>query len=113
MLRADGVGVPQQMIRRHVALTADLAEWVRADRRFEIVAPAPLNLLCLRLRDDDPAAADAATDALVASANASGAALFTRTVLDGRVALRFSIGGRSTERRHVRAGWELLQALAG
>ncbi len=113
MLRADGVGVPQEMIRRHVSLTADLVDWVRADPRFEIVAPAPLNLLCLRLCDDDPAAADAATDALVARANASGAALFTRTVLDGRVALRFSIGGRATERHHVRTGWELLQGLAG
>ncbi|MCU1501644.1 MAG: putative aromatic amino acid decarboxylase [Ilumatobacteraceae bacterium] len=111
MLRAEGVAVPQEMIRRHVALTAQLATWVRADPRFEIVAPAPLNLLCLRLRADDPAAGDLATDALIERANASGEALFTRTVLDGRVALRFSIGGRTTEERHVRGGWELLQAL--
>ncbi|MEO5900894.1 MAG: aspartate aminotransferase family protein, partial [Ilumatobacteraceae bacterium] len=89
-------------------------EWVSADERFEIVAPAPLNLLCIRLRnDDDPTAGDAATDALIGRANASGEALFTRTVLAGRVALRFSIGGRGTEERHVRAGWELIQRLAG
>ena len=47
------------------------------------------------------------TDALIAAANDTGEALFTRTVLDGRVALRFSIGGRTTEERHVRAGWDL------
>ena len=111
-LRTDGVEAVQAMIRRHVALTARLGEWVAADERFEIVAPAPLNLLCLRLRGTDPAAGDAATDALIERANASGAALFTRTVLDGRVALRFSVGGLRTEERHVRAGWELLQRLA-
>ena len=38
------------MIRRHVDLTQALAGWVAADDRFEIVAPHPLNLVCLRLR---------------------------------------------------------------
>jgi aromatic-L-amino-acid decarboxylase len=110
-LRTDGARASQDMIRRHVALTAELAHWVAADSRFEIVAPAPLNLLCVRVRADDPAAGDAVTDALIVAANDSGHALFTRTVLDGRVALRFSIGGRLTERRHVAAGWALLQDL--
>lgn len=80
-----------------------------ADDRFEIVAPNPLNLLCVRL-----VAGDEATDALpISAANDTGAALFTRTVLDGRVACRISIGARTTELHHVRAGWELLQQLAG
>jgi hypothetical protein len=55
---------------------------------------------------------DVATDALIERANATGRALFTRTVLDGRSALRFSIGGRTTDERHVREGWELLRSLA-
>ncbi|MFT3851460.1 MAG: pyridoxal-dependent decarboxylase [Ilumatobacteraceae bacterium] len=110
-LRADGVAAVQAMIRRHVALTGELAHWVATDERFEVVAPAPLNLLCIRLRDDDPQRGDERTDALITAANETGEALFTRTVLDGRVALRFSIGGRTTEERHVRAGWELLRRL--
>lgn len=55
---------------------------------------------------------DEATDSLIERANDTGRALFTRTVLDGRVTLRFSIGGRTTEERHVMAGWELLRSLA-
>jgi len=66
-----------------------------------------LNLLCCALR-----AGDAATDELIERANASGEALFTRTVLDGRVALRFSVGGRTTGLQHVEAAWKLLQQLA-
>ena len=77
-LRLDGVAPVQAMIARHVELTARLAELVAADERFEIVAPHPLNLLCVRLR-----AGDAATDALIERANATGRVLFTRTVLDG------------------------------
>ena len=106
-LRADGVAGTQEMIRRHVTMTQELAGWVLEDPRFEIAMPHPLNLLCIRLVEGDEA-----TDALIARANESGEALFTRTVLDGRVALRFSIGGSHTLRRHVAAGWELLQKLA-
>ena len=83
-----------------------IAALVRRDDRFEIVAPHPLNLLCVSL-----VAGDAATDDLIERANATGEVLFTRTVLDGRSVLRFSIGGRTTEQRHVLAGWNLLLCL--
>ena len=107
-IRSGGVADAIVMIHRHVAATQQLAEWVAADDRFEIVAPHPLNLLCVRLK-----AGNDATDALIAGANDTGRALFTRTVLDGRVACRFSIGASATAEHHVRAGWELLQQLAG
>ena len=110
-LRLDGVASIQAMIRRHVELTQRLAELVAADDRFDIVAPHPLNLLVLRLTGDDAADDDARTDALIEAANATGRVLLTRTVLDGRVALRFSIGASATEWRHVEAGWQLLQQL--
>lgn len=111
-IRCDGVASFQAMIRHHVALTQELAGWVADDDRFEVVAPHPLNLLCIAVRNGDPDAANAATDALIDAANASGDALFTRTVLDGRSVLRISIGARSTERRHVEAAWHLLRQLA-
>jgi len=107
-LRTDGVAPAQAMIRDHLAWTQQLAEWVAADDRFEIVAPHPLNLLCLTLR-----AGDQATSELIERANATGSVLFTRTVLDGRTVLRFSIGSRRTTLDNVRAGWELLQEIAG
>jgi len=111
-IRCDGVQTFQPMIRSHVALTQELAQLVRDDPRFDIVAPHPLNLLCIARTADDLEDANAATDALTERANTSGLALFTRTVLDDRSVLRVSIGARSTERRHVVAGWELLSLLA-
>jgi aromatic-L-amino-acid decarboxylase len=100
------------MIRRHVTLAQELAGWVGTDGRFEIVAPHPLNLVCLAVRADDPGEADRATDELIEAANATGEVLFTRTVLDGRSVLRFSIGARTTERHHVEAAWRTLTRLA-
>jgi aromatic-L-amino-acid/L-tryptophan decarboxylase len=112
-VRCEGVELFQSFIRRHIGLTQELAGWVRADPRFEIVAPHPLNLLCIALRSDEGAQqANAATDALVELANASGETLFTRTVLDSRSVLRVSIGARATERHHVAAAWQLLSRLA-
>jgi aromatic-L-amino-acid decarboxylase len=109
-IRLEGVESFQQRIRRHVELTQSLAGWIDADDRFEIVAPHTLNLVCLRVRD--AAGGDAATDALVEAANATHEAMFTRTVLDGRSVLRFSIGGSATEEHHVAAAWKLFQSLA-
>jgi aromatic-L-amino-acid/L-tryptophan decarboxylase len=106
-IRLDGVDSFRDMIRRHVGMTHELAGMVRRDPRFEIVAPHPLNLLCLRLGDGD-----ASTDAVIEHVNASGQALVTRTVLDGRSVLRVSIGARTTRSRDVVELWRLLQRLA-
>lgn len=111
-IRTEGTAHFQTMIRRHVGLTQELAAWVAADDRFEVVAPHPLNLLCLRVKGTGPEDGDARTDALIDVANATGEALFTRTVLDGRSVVRISIGGRTTERRHVEAAWGLLSSRA-
>jgi aromatic-L-amino-acid decarboxylase len=106
-LRTDGVEAIQAMIGDHVAWSQELAGWVRADDRFELVAPHPLNLVCFAL-----AVGNEPTDRLIEAANTTGRALFTRSSVDGRSFVRFSVGGRLTERRHVQAGWELLQGLA-
>jgi len=106
-IRCDGVDAMRRMIRDHVAITQRLAARVRVDERFEIAAPHPLNLLCVRHRDGD-----AATDALIEAANASDAGHFTRTVLDNRSVLRISIGARTTTAAHVDAMWDALGALA-
>lgn len=111
-LRLDGLASFQELIRRHVSVTQELAEWVTADQRFEIVAPHPLNLLCIRRITGGQSEDDTATDQLIERVNATGKALFTRTVLDGRSVLRFSIGGRTTTRDHVLQAWGLLQDLA-
>lgn len=106
-IRSGGATEAVAMIRRHVDLTQQFASWVSAHPRLQVVAPHPLNLVCLAHVDGN-----AATDRLVEAANATRRVLFTRTVLDGTSALRVSIGGARTTEAHVRSAWALLDELA-
>jgi aromatic-L-amino-acid/L-tryptophan decarboxylase len=94
-------------VREHVRLARDFAGWVEADDRFELAAPVPLNLVCFRHRGGDEA-----NQRIPDRVNGSGALFLTHTRLDGRLALRLSIGAARTERRHVEAAWAAIRAAA-
>ncbi len=95
------------IIREHVRLAREFAAWVRADDRFEVVAPVPLALVCFRLK-----AGDDATRRLLEAINASGAAFLSHTVLNGQVVLRLSIGNIKVTRTDVDSAWTLISSLA-
>lgn len=84
-----------------------MAEAVRADRRFELVAPAPLSLVCFRYRgsDDD-------NRRLIDRLNDSGLAFLSGNVLDGRFVIRYAIGNIGTTREDVQSVWEKIRELA-
>ena len=109
VLRWYGAEGLREHVRGHVALAAELASWVDADARFELVGAPRFGLVCLRVRDLD----DAGHVALLARVNATGACSLTHTTVAGRVVLRVAIGSPATERRHVLAAWELLRREAG
>jgi len=108
VLRWYGAEGLRAHIRSHVELAAWLAGQVRADPRFEVVAPHPLSLVCFRLR-----AGDEASEALLAAVNDSGEAYLSHTRVRGDYVLRLAVGATATERRHVEAVWALLSRLAG
>jgi len=94
-------------VREHVRLAQEFAEWVRADERFELAAPAPLNLVCFRHR-----ASDAVNQRILDRLNRSGRLFLTHTRLDGQLVLRMSIGAARTEQRHVEQAWAAIQEAA-
>ena len=53
VLRWFGIEGIQQRVRQHVALAQELAGWIQSDPRFELAAPAALNLVCFRHRGGD------------------------------------------------------------
>ena len=116
VLRWYGVEGLRAHIRAGVALAAEFAGWVRADERFEVVAPHPFSLVCFRLRGGEPADVrrdDERNEELLRRLNASGEQYLTHTRVDGRYVLRLAIGSPRTERRHVEATWRRIQQLAG
>lgn len=101
---ADGL---RAHIRGHVAAAQWFADQVRADDRFEIVAPHPLSLVCFRLRG-----ADGPNEQLLKALNASGELYLSHTRVRGAYTLRMAIGATRTEARHVEAAWATIQAAA-
>ncbi|HET8683196.1 MAG TPA: pyridoxal-dependent decarboxylase [Micromonosporaceae bacterium] len=115
VLRWYGVQGLRAHIRHGVGLAQELASWVAADDRFEIVAPHPFSLVCFRLRDavaGGPEQADAANAAVLGMVNAAGECYLTHTRVGGRYALRIAIGAPGTQRRHVAAAWRQVTAAA-
>ncbi len=107
VIRAYGVEGLRKHLRNGVALAQEFAGWVKADHRFELCAPVPLNLVCFRLR-----AGDQANERLRDALNASGQMYLIHTRLDGKLVLRLAIGGTYTERRHVERAWALIRETA-
>jgi aromatic-L-amino-acid decarboxylase len=107
VIRHYGVEGLQYHVRQHVALAQEFAAWVEADERFEMAAPAPLNLVCFRHRGGD-----GTNQELMDRLNQSGELYLTHTRLDDRLTLRFCVGQTHTERRHVERAWERIREIA-
>jgi aromatic-L-amino-acid/L-tryptophan decarboxylase len=103
VIRHYGVEGLQHHIRRHVELAQQFARWVEASGDFNLIAPAPLNLVCFAHR-----AGNEFNRRLLEQLNQSGKVYLTHTVLDDRYILRFCVGQTYTEARHVIAAWELI-----
>jgi aromatic-L-amino-acid decarboxylase len=101
VIRHYGVDGLQHHIRQHVQLAQQFAEWVRNDDRFELAAPAPLNLVCFRHK-----AGDAANQTIMDRLNSSGDLFLTHTKLHGKLTLRLCVGQTNTQQRHVEKAWK-------
>jgi aromatic-L-amino-acid/L-tryptophan decarboxylase len=113
VLRWYGAEGLRQHIRSGVALAQRFAELVRADERFEIVAPHPLSLVCFALREGNrEGGTDGHTEALHRRLVAEGTAALTHTRVNGRYAIRLAVGAPSTEERHVLAVWQRVRSIA-
>jgi aromatic-L-amino-acid decarboxylase len=104
VIRHYGVEGLQHHIREHVRLAQQFADWVRNDDRFELAAPAPLNLVCFRHKGGD-----AVNQAIMERLNHSGDLFLTHTKLNGKLTLRMSIGQTNTRMRHVEKAWDRIR----
>lgn len=107
VIRYYGIEGLRYHIRRHVELAQNFASRVEASDRFELVAPAPLNLVCFRHLDGDTF-----NQKLLERLNQSGDLYLTHTTLNDQYVLRFCVGQTHTEERHVYGAWQRIQETA-
>jgi aromatic-L-amino-acid/L-tryptophan decarboxylase len=114
VIREQGVSGLQKRLRRDMANARWLADKVAATPGWRVVAPVPLQTVCVR---HEPAglegdALDGHTINWVDAINRSGAAYLTPAVLDGRWMARVSIGALATEEADIVAVWAAMQEAA-
>jgi len=105
-LKAHGVDAFARLIEQNVRQAAHLVGLIRAHPRLELLAPAPLNVVCFRYTA--PGADDAELNRLnqeiLLRVQESGLAVPSHTVLGGRFAIRVAI----TNHRSRREDFDLL-----
>ena len=113
-LREQGVAQLQARLRRDIENAKWLAEQVSATPDWKVLAPVPLQTVCIRHEPTGLSgeALDAHTQAWADKVNRSGAAYLTPAILDGKWMVRVSIGAINTEREHVEATWKVIREAA-
>ena len=74
--------------------------FVEKDDRFEIMAPAPLNLVCFRAKTSDEI-----NEAILLKLNSSGKMYLTHTKLNNKYTLRLCVGSPLTEQSNIESTW--------
>ncbi len=113
LLREQGVAELQARLRRDLQNAQWLKGVVDGAPDWQRTAPVHLQTLCIRHIPPgwtDGAELDAHNLRIAAAVNHRGRAFLTPSILKGKQIIRVSIGAETTERRHVEALWEELQA---
>jgi aromatic-L-amino-acid decarboxylase len=114
VIRAFGVEGLAERLRAHCALATRFANWVSESDDWELMAPVPFSLVCLRYapRGMSDAEADRVNEAIMHSVNETGDVFLSHTKLNGRFTLRLAIGNIRTTEEHVALAWERLRESA-
>jgi aromatic-L-amino-acid/L-tryptophan decarboxylase len=113
VIRHFGTDGLAQRIREHCEYASMLARWVDGEHDFELLAPAPLSVVCLRAHPpglDDPGTLDTLNQRIVERINIGGRFFVSHTKLRGAYAIRVAFGSVRQEQRHVRG---VIAALRG
>ena len=114
LIREQGVSRLQARLRRDLVNARWFAEQVQATDGWRVLAPVPLQTVCVRHEPEGVSgeALDRHTLAWVERLNRSGLTYLTPAVLDDRWMVRVSIGAEATERAHIEQVWAAMQAQA-
>jgi aromatic-L-amino-acid decarboxylase len=107
VIRSYGVEGLQALVRKHVALAQEFANWIKQSADFQLAAPQALNLVCFRHNSDDKF-----NETLLNEINNSGKIFLSHTKLNDRFVLRMCIGQTYTERHHVEYAWQVINQTA-
>jgi aromatic-L-amino-acid decarboxylase len=107
VMRAYGREGIIALLRKSLRQAQLLKGLVENDLDFELCAPVPLSLVCLRHRRSNEF-----NQRLLADVNASGKAFLSQTILNGKYVLRCAFGNFLTTDDDVHETWQLIRETA-
>jgi aromatic-L-amino-acid/L-tryptophan decarboxylase len=96
LLKEHGTAKFARLIEQNVAQAGHLAGLVQGHPELELLAPVPLNIVCLRYGKGKPDRLDALNREVLMRVQERGIAVPSATVLDGRFAIRVAITNHRT-----------------
>ena len=102
-----------QLIRRHCEMARRLAALVEASARWELMAPAPLSVVCLRAHPSgvtDESQLDALSERVMRRVNEAGRFFLSHTRVRDRYVIRVAFGHVRATESQPDALWEELEA---
>ncbi len=99
-------------LREHRRLTQLVAQWIEGSSDFELLAPTPFSVVCVRAHPstmNDEGQLDALNERILNRINTAGRFFLSHTRVHGRYAIRLAIGHLRTTEQHVRDVWRALQ----
>lgn len=115
VLRMFGVEGIQQKIRHHIQLATAFYDHIRADKKWELMAPFHMNVLCFRLHPEfmeEEEVISRLNEQIVKYVNAGGHFFLSGTRLNNKYVIRVVIGQTHVEERHVAGLIGTLEAAA-
>jgi aromatic-L-amino-acid/L-tryptophan decarboxylase len=99
-LKAHGVNKFARVIEQNVAQAQYLVELIREHHELELLAPAPLNVVCFRYRPREMSEENlnALNKELLLRVQESGVAVPSSTLLGGKFAIRVAITNHGSRR---------------
>jgi aromatic-L-amino-acid decarboxylase len=114
VLRHYGADRLRGLIREHIRLAEQFAQWIEESPDFELVTPVNFSTVVFRYSPKGIAAQklDAINSAIADRIHAGRELYISHTSVRGRYALRLAIGNEHTAEQHVRRAWSIIQEAA-
>jgi aromatic-L-amino-acid/L-tryptophan decarboxylase len=114
LIRLEGVEGLQTRLRRDLSYAQWFADQVRLRLNWQVVAPVPLQTICIRHVPPGLSgeALDQHTLDWVDRVNRSGDTYLSPAILNGRWMVRVSVGAYATEWHDIEAAWKVIYETA-
>jgi len=110
VIRMYGVEGLREMIRNHISIARNLAEMIKNEPDFELLAPVTLNTVCFRYKPEgvNENELNILNEKLNHALNDSGKMYLTHTKVNGKYTLRMVTAQTNVTTNHVLNSWKFI-----